>query len=81
MNENSPICARLAETVRAVVTGYPTASTMAKAANDLPKTITSKTARTAKGSRTRIVGSNSIPIDTKNSTAKASLRGRESAAA
>ena len=43
MNENSPICARLAATVSAVASGRPNASTMAKAATDLPTTITSST--------------------------------------
>ena len=36
MNENSPICARLADTVSAVRTGWRNASTMTKAASDLP---------------------------------------------
>lgn len=36
MNENSPICARLAEMVNAVAVGCPKARTIKNAANDLP---------------------------------------------
>ncbi|GEO82134.1 hypothetical protein ROR02_22650 [Pararhodospirillum oryzae] len=81
MNENSPIWARLADTVSAVPRPYPNMRTIAKAARDLPTTITSTTASTAKGSAHNSSGSNSIPTDTKNKTAKASFNGRESAAA
>ncbi|MNV93801.1 hypothetical protein D3C71_1885320 [compost metagenome] len=54
---------------------------MPKAISDLPTTIRATTAMTASGSRSRIDGSNSMPTDTKNSTAKASCNGIESAAA
>ena len=37
--------------------------------------------KSATGASNRIFGSNSIPTDTKNSTANASCNGRESAAA
>ena len=46
MNENSPIWARLADTVSAVRTGWPNASTIRKAASDLPTTMTATTAST-----------------------------------
>ena len=54
---------------------------MAKAAIDLPNTMSSTTASTASGWRTRMPGSKSMPTDTKKSTAKASCKGSESAAA
>ena len=54
---------------------------MTNAASDLPTTITSSTLSTASGSRTTMVGSNSMPTETKNSTANASCSGSESAAA
>ena len=78
MKENSPICARLAETVSAVRTGWRNASTMTKAASDLPTMMMASTASTASGSRTSTVGSNNMPTDTKNNTAKASFSGSES---
>ncbi|MEA3220910.1 MAG: hypothetical protein OZX49_02025 [Immundisolibacter sp.] len=55
--------------------------TIPNAASDLPRTMTSTTASTASGSRSTMVGSNNMPTDTKNSTAKASCSGSESAAA
>ena len=78
MNENSPIWARLADTVSAVRTGWRKASTMMKAASDLPTMMMASTESTASGSRTSTVGSKSIPTDTKNNTANASLSGSES---
>ena len=56
MNENSPICARLADTVSAVRTGCRNTSTMTKAASDLPTMMMASTASTASGSRTSTVG-------------------------
>ena len=52
-----------------------------KAASDLPTRMMSSVANTGNGSRTRIVGSNSMPTETKNSTAKASRSGSVSVAA
>jgi hypothetical protein len=54
---------------------------MAKAARDFPKTMIRNVARTGPKSRITIIGSNSIPTDTKKRTAKASRRGRVSEAA
>ena len=54
---------------------------MAKAASDLPSRMISTVASTGSGSRTRMVGSNSMPTETKNSTAKASRSGKVSSAA
>ena len=81
MKENSPIWARLADTVRAVDVGYPNARTIRNAAIDLPRMMISTVASTGRASRIRIIGSNSIPTDTKNSTAKASRSGSDSLAA
>ncbi|MNV46503.1 hypothetical protein D3C71_1383370 [compost metagenome] len=81
MKENSPTWARLAEMVSAVRTLWPNRRTMAKAATDLPMTMTKMVASTASGSRSKMVGSNSMPTETKKSTAKASCSGRVSLAA
>ena len=54
---------------------------MAKAASDLPTRMMSSVASTGNGSRTRMEGSNSMPTETKNSTAKASRSGSVSVAA
>ena len=56
MNENSPICARLADTISAVRTGCRNASTMMNAASDFPTMMMASTERTASGSRTRTDG-------------------------
>ena len=75
MKENSPICARLAEIVSAVERRMPNSRTIAKAATDLPITMIS-TSRARRAARARtIIGSNSMPTETKNSTAKASRSG------
>src|SRR5215813_4139415 len=50
MNDNSPICARLAETVSAVLRGYRKSSTSAKAASDLPNIMIAITSITRIGS-------------------------------
>ena len=42
MKENSPICARLAEMVSAVESGWRNSLTMANAASDLPTTMMRK---------------------------------------
>ncbi len=81
MKENSPICARLAEIVSAVRSGWPKASTIARAATDLPITMMRNVAITGQKSRTMMDGSNSIPTETKNSTANASRSGSVSSAA
>ena len=49
MKENSPICARAAETDKAVPTGYCRASTMPSAASDLPTTMMPSTASSLSG--------------------------------
>ncbi len=54
---------------------------MAKAAIDLPKTMMATVARRGQGCSISTAGLNSIPTDTKNSTANASRRGRLSSAA
>ena len=81
MNENSPICARLTAMVAAVPSGRPNSCTMASAATDLAMTMMATVASTGSGSRTRIAGSNSMPTEMKNSTAKASRSGSVSDAA
>ncbi len=81
MNENSPIWARLAEIVSAVWRGRRNASTMPRAASDLPTMMMRTTAMTSRGSRTRTIGSKSIPTATKKSTANASWSGNASEAA
>ncbi|MNE61131.1 hypothetical protein D3C80_1563210 [compost metagenome] len=81
MKANSPICARLAEMVSAVRLEWPNIFTSRNAAADLPNTIIASVASTARGSLIRIIGSNSMPTETKNSTAKASRSGKVSWAA
>ena len=81
MNENSPICARLVAIVNPTSSGRPNARTIASAASDLPNTMIANTPSTANGWRSRIIGSNNMPIETKNSTANASRSGSESVAA
>ena len=54
---------------------------MKNAAIDLPSTMISTTTNTCSGSLTSVAGSNSMPTDTKNSTAKASRSGSDSSAA
>ena len=81
MKENSPICARLTEMVRAVPAGCLNARTMKNAASDLPTTMMPNVASTCHGCAIRMAGLNSMPTETKNSTAKASRNGRESLAA
>ena len=81
MKENSPICARAAETVSAVRTGCFRSSTTPNAASDFPATMTPSTMSTRSGSCTRIAGSNSIPTATKKRAENASSKGLMSAAA
>jgi hypothetical protein len=81
MKENSPICARLAETKTAVWSGKRSAVTIRKAPIDFATRMTRRTATTWIGSRTRMVGSKSMPIEKKKRTAKASCSGSESVAA
>ena len=81
MNENSPIWASATATETAVRSGWPSIRTIASAASGLPSRITARVAATTPGERVRWCGSNSIPTETKNSTAKASRIGRASVAA
>ncbi|GAV34303.1 hypothetical protein ROTAS13_01968 [Roseomonas sp. TAS13] len=81
MKENSPICARLAEMVTAVPLGWPKARTIIQAAADLPSTMMAMVPSTAQGASTSTFGSNSMPTETKNSTAKASRKGSASSVA
>jgi hypothetical protein len=81
MKENSPICARLAAIVIPVAQGWPKARTIKSAAADLPTTMMASVASTASGAVTGMLGSNSMPTETKNSTAKASRSGIASSAA
>lgn len=81
MKENSPACASAASTTNALLNGNPSASTMPVAASALPARMTSSTPATMRGSRTMIEGSNSMPTDTKKSTANASCNGSRLAAA
>lgn len=71
----------LAEMVNAVPVGWPNARTMKNAAADLPNMMMATVASTCHGCWTRMLGSNSMPTDTKNSTANASRSGNESCAA
>ncbi len=81
MKENSPIWARLAVIISAGTRSLPSARRDAHATSDLPNTMIRKVASTCSGCSTRIIGSNSMPTDTKNSTANASRSGRVSVAA
>ena len=81
INANSPICARLVAIVSAVRCEWPNMRTSRSAATDLPKIIIARVPSTASGCSSRIIGSNSIPTETKNSTANASRSGRVSCAA
>ena len=81
MKENSPIWASAAATVRLVALSSLKTVVMPIAAMDLPTMTMPRTPSTASGSRSRIVGSNNIPTETKNSTAKASRSGRDRSAA
>jgi hypothetical protein len=80
MKENSPIWARLAEMVHAVVDDRPKARTSAKAAIDLPNRMMPSVAASSSGASSTIDGSNSMPTETKNNTAKASRSGSVSSA-
>ena len=81
MNENSPICARLAAMVSAISLDLPSIRTTAQAASDLPTMMIASVSSTSSGCSSRIIGSNSMPTETKNSTANASRSGSESSAA
>ena len=81
MKANSPICASEAEMVSAVLLEWPKARTMANAAADLPSMMIATVASTCHGCASTIAGSNNMPTETKNSTAKASRSGSESCAA
>ncbi len=67
--------------VSAVRGEWPNIRTRKKAAADLPKIIIASVASTASGCWTSTIGSNSMPTETKNSTAKAARSGRVSWAA
>ena len=81
MNENSPICASEAVIISAAERECPNRRTTRKAATDLPTRMMSTVASSASGAASTIVGSNSMPTETKNSTAKASRNGSDSVAA
>ena len=81
MKENSPICASAAATGMAIDGDTPRHRITARATAGLRKITISTVARIARGERTSVDGSKSIPTDTKNSTAKASRIGRASDAA
>ena len=81
MKENSPICARLAEMVSAVPVECPKARTITYAEIDFPNMMMSKVASSGSGSRNTIAGSNNMPTETKNRTAKASRSGSASCVA
>ena len=67
--------------VSAVRGEWPNIRTRKKATTDLPKIMIASVASTASGCSSRIIGSNSIPTETKNSTANASRSGSVSCAA
>ena len=81
MKENSPICASEAEMIRRPSADGRTARTTRKAASDLPTRMMQTVASSANGAANRIAGSNNMPTETKNSTAKASRNGSDSVAA
>ena len=81
MKENSPICASAAATGMAIDGDTPRNRITARATAGLTRTTISTVARIARGARTSVEGSKSIPTETKNSTAKASRIGRASEAA
>ena len=81
MKLNSPICASDAEMVSADPTGRFSAMTRKKPIADLPTRMMNSVPSTCHGWVSRIVGLNSMPTDTKNSTANASRNGRLSCAA
>ena len=81
MKENSPICDSVRPSASAFWIEWRNRRAMAKTAAALPARMISTVIATRKGSRTAIVGSNSIPTETKNRTANASRSGRVSWAA
>ena len=81
MNENSPICASEAVIINAAERECPNSLTTKNAAIDLPTRMISTVASSAKGAARMMVGSNNMPTETKNSTAKASRKGSDSVAA
>ena len=81
MNENSPICASEAATSSAASRAPPSRRTATKAIAGVMTSTRISAPTIGSGSSTRIVGSNSIPTETKNSTANASRSGSDSSAA
>ena len=71
----------LAEMVSEVPTGCRNSTPMRKASTDLPMRMMKTVAITGSGLSIRIVGSNNMPTETKNSTANASRSGSVSCAA
>src|SRR5262249_19934151 len=65
----------------AASSGAPNRRAVTNPRQGLAITTTNATPPTLNGSRTKIVGSNSMPTETKNSTAKASRNGSDSSAA
>ena len=81
MNENSPICASPPARVSAVFTACPLTITMRKASNGVTKRIMPSTPMSSPGAAITARQSNSIPTETKKSTAKTLRIGRTSAPA
>ena len=67
--------------VSAVLLWWPNARTMKKAAIDLPRMMIATVASRGRGCSITTLGSNSMPTETKNSTAKASRSGSVSSVA
>ena len=81
MKENSPICASEAEIISAAERACPNRRTTKKATTDFPIRMMTTVASRASGAAKSTAGSNSMPTETKNSTAKASRNGSDSVAA
>lgn len=65
MNESSPICDKLTDTVRAVLSGYRKISTRINATSDFPRIMIATATRMRNGSSSKIFGSNNMPTDKK----------------
>jgi hypothetical protein len=81
MKLNSPTWDSAAPTATAVDIGLPSRRTTNIAAIGLPSKTTASTIAINSGARTTLLGSHSIPTETKKSTAKASRMGKASFAA
>ena len=81
MKENSPICDRTTATGSPTRSGLPRSVVIASAARGFPNSTTASVRAMRPGARNRYCGSSSMPIETKNRTAKASRIGKASDAA